>query len=259
MEFRIIIPARFNSTRLPGKVLLDIAGKPMLQHVYEKAVASGAESVVIATDHKRIAEVAEKFDAPVIMTSDEHQSGTERLSEAVDALEYDPDEIVIGLQADQPLIPIQIIRQLAEAMAEHDNVKIASVCDLITNTEDLFNPHIVKVVLTRRHYAMYFSRAPIPWVHGEFEKKNHNGIQLCDHHHYRHIGIYGYRVSFLADYMEWAASPLESIESLEQLRILWNGFRMHMCIANKKMHLGVDTPDQLDVVRQIMQQASVKD
>lgn len=159
MEFRVIIPARFSSTRLPGKMLVDIAGKPMVQHVYERAVNSGAESVVIATDDERVAKAAEKFGAPVCMTASDHQSGTERLSEAVTALEYDPDEIVVCVQGDEPLLSAEYIRMVAEDLAEHDNVKITSLCDPIDEYEELMDPNVVKVVLNHRNYAMFFFHA----------------------------------------------------------------------------------------------------
>ncbi len=248
MEFSVIIPARYKSTRLPGKMLLDIAGKPMVQHTYERAVESGAENVVIATDDNRIAEVAEGFGAKVVMTAETHASGTERLSEAVQALEYEDDDIVVCLQGDEPLIKSKIIRELAEGLAEHDNVKIASVCEPIHDVDELFDPHVVKVVLNRRHYAMYFSRAPIPWELKSFENKN--DITLADHH-YRHLGIYGYRVSFLEDYMGWVACPLEKLESLEQLRTLWHGGRVFMHVSDTKTPPGIDTEKDLDRVRKM--------
>lgn len=249
MEFHVIIPARYESKRLPKKLLLDIAGKPMLQHVYENSVASGAESVVIATDDERISEVAEKFGAKVCMTSSDHQSGTERLSEAVDAMDYDEDEIVVCVQGDEPLLPADMIRMLAQDLDTHDNVKVTSICEPIKNPDELFDPNAVKVVLNRRNYAMYFSRAPIPWEINSFE--NRNNIQMTGNH-FRHVGIYAYRVDFLKDYMEWSTSPLESLESLEQLRILWNGGRIHMTISKKEIPQGVDTKEDLERVRALL-------
>lgn len=246
MEFRVIIPARYSSTRLPGKVLLDIKGKPMLQHVYEKAVASGAESVVIATDDKRVAEAAEKFGAPVCMTASDHQTGTERISEAVAALDYSGDDIVVCTQGDVPLIPPECIRMVAEDLEEHTNVKVASLCDEIEDVNELFDPNIVKVVMNRRNYAMYFTRAAVPWELDNFQQKEKAKLSG---HHYRHVGLYAYRVSFLEDYMNWAACPLETLESLEQLRVLWNGGRIHMRIWKKKLPPGVDTSEDLEKVR----------
>ena len=246
MEFRVIVPARYDSTRLPGKVLVDIAGKPMIQHVYECAVKSGAEDVVIAADDKRIRRVAENFGAVVCMTSSDYQSGTERIGEAAVALGLEDNEIVVCLQADEPLIPPDIIRKLAEDLYEHDNIKVASLCAPITEVEELFNPNTTKVVLNRRNYALYFSRAPIPWDRDTFsDKKNAqlNGF------HYRHIGVYAYRVGFLEEYLSWDACPAEKMESLEQLRILWYGVRIHMVISNNKYLPSVDTKEDLRRIR----------
>ena len=242
MEFRIIIPARYESTRLPGKVLKEIRGKPMVQHVYDRAVESGADHVLVATDHRKVVEAVEGFGGNVCLTSSEHQSGTERLAEAVEALDCEDEEIVIGLQADEPLMPADAIRQLAESLEEHDNVKVASLCQPIIDAEELFNPHVVKVVLNRRNFAMYFSRAPIPWDREHFSNESQ---AKPTEHHYRHIGIYGYRAAFLREYIEWSDSPLESIESLEQLRILWHGGRILMNISKKMIPPGVDTEADL--------------
>ncbi len=248
MEFHIIIPARFASTRLPGKMLLDIAGKPMLWHVYEKAKASGAETVTIATDHEDIQAAAKAFGADVIMTSVDHQSGTERISEAVEALGLDEEEVVIGLQGDEPMISPLVIRQLAESLQEHDNVKIASICQEIRDVESLYNPNIVKVVLNRRHFAMLFTRAPIPWQ--KAMEKEIAQINL-EHHYHQHIGIYGYRVGFLKDFMNWPNCPFAELESLEQLRILWNGGRIFMNIAMEPVVAGIDTAEDLERVRSL--------
>ena len=247
MNFHVIIPARYDSKRLPGKVLADINGKPMLQYVYENACNSGAESVVIATDDQRVIDVAESFGAKVCMTSSDHQSGTERLFEAVGALEYDDDEIIVNLQADEPLLAPDTIKQVAADLAEHDNVKVATLCQPITEADELFNPSVVKVVLNRRHYAMYFTRAAVPWELDNFSNKRDS--VAVNGNHYRHIGIYAYRVGFLSDYVEWQDCPIEPLERLEQLRILWNGGRIHMCIANKKVFPGVDTEEDLQRVR----------
>ena len=245
MSFHVIIPARLNSIRFPGKVLKDLAGKPMIQYVYENAAQCGAASVTIATDDETIADVAEAFGGAVCMTDSSHQSGTERICEAVEALELESDDVVIGLQADEPLIPQSMIQLLAEDLVEHEHIKVASLCSPIQSTEDLFNANVVKVVLNRRHYAVYFSRAPMPW--------NRDGMtapsdMTLTSHHYRHIGMYGYRVAFLDDYKKWSASPLESIEQLEQLRIIWNGGRIHMRIYEQPVPPGVDTEEELKAV-----------
>lgn len=247
MEFRIIIPARLESTRLPGKVLLPIKGKPMLQHVYERAMESGADSVVIATDNPKISKAAQSFGAKVCMTSTEHQSGTERIAEAALALDYAPDEIIVNVQADQPFIPPHAIRQVAEDLEKHDNVKISSLCERITQGHDLFNPAVVKVVLNWRNYAVYFSRAPIPW---DVERFKDPGKATPGELHYKHIGLYAYRVSFLQEYIQWPPSPLEQMESLEQLRILWNGSRMHMVVTKDRIPPEVNTPEDLEKAKE---------
>lgn len=247
MEFHIIIPARYAAQRLPGKPLVDIAGKPMLQHVYERAVKSGAESVVIATDDQRTADVAQSFGATVCLTSADHQSGTERLIEVVQALEYDEDDIVLNVQGDEPMVSPAVIRQVAQDLTDHDNVKVASVCEPFDSVEEFFNPNVVKVVLTRRNYAMYFSRSPIPWQPA-MRDNNYKAIDL-ENHCYRHIGIYGYRAGFLLDYVDWPGSPYESLESLEQLRVLWNGGRIYMSHAKEKFARGIDTPEDLERIR----------
>src|SRR3990167_270099 len=246
MEFRVIIPVRCSSPGLPGKALADIAGKPMVQYVYECAVASGAEDVIIATDDKRISKVAESFGANVCITSSDHQSGTERLSDVVVALGLEDDEIVVCLQGDEPLIPPEVVRQVAEDLAEHDNVKVSTICEPITSVDELFNPNTTKVVMNRRNYAMYFSHAPIPWVRDSFQDKSR--IEL-NNSHFRHIGLYAYRVGFLQEYAQWDSCPVEALESLEQLRILWQGGRIHMLIAKHHLMPGVDTAEDLERVR----------
>jgi len=248
VEFRVVIPARYDSKRLPGKPLLDIAGKPMLQHVYERAVESGADSVVIATDDTRIAEAAQKFSAPYCMTSSEHRTGTDRVAEACTALEYEEDEIVICLQCDEPLIPPDIIKKLARDLEGQDTVKVASVCEPITSIDDIFDPNIVKVVLNHRNFALYFSRAPIPWQRGAFDRQDPSKIEL-NGNYFRHIGLYAYRVGFLNSYIDWSDAPIENIESLEQLRILWHGGRIRMFLAKKSVPHSVDTEQDLEKVR----------
>lgn len=248
MDFRVIIPVRYDSSRLPGKALLDIGGKPMVQHVYERAIESGAEDVIIATDDKRISDVAQSFGANVCMTSIDHQSGTERLSEAVLALGLEDQDIVVCLQGDEPFIPADMIRQTAEDLAEHDNVKVSTLCTPITTVDDIFNPAVVKVVMNRRNYALYFSRAPIPWCRDSFDNKKN--IKLNDHPYFRHIGIYAYRAGFLQEYIAWGACPAENIEKLEQLRILWHGGRIHLQVYKGAIPIGVDTEEDLQRARE---------
>lgn len=247
MEFHVVIPVRYDSTRLPGKALADIAGKPMIQHVYERALDSGASEVVIATDDKRIAKVAESFGAHVCMTSSDHKSGTERLAEAVVALGLEDDEIVVCLQGDEPLIPSDVIRQVAEDLEEHDNVKVSTICVPIKGVNELFDPNVTKVVLNRRNYAMYFSRSPIPYGRDTFS--DHANIEL-NGSHFRHVGLYAYRVGFVQEYLEWGPCSAEELEALEQLRILWQGGRIHMVVTKANLPLGVDTEEDLVRVRE---------
>ncbi len=251
MEFRVIIPARYASTRFPGKVLVDIAGKPMIQHVYERAVASGAESVIIATDDDRIRKVAEGFEATVCMTAPEHTSGSERLAEAVVAMGYLEDEIIVNVQADEPLVPSIVIRQVAEDLEKYENARVATLYEPIKTITELFDPNHVKVVMNKRGYALYFSRAPVPWERKSFQippQKN----QPLETEHYRHVGIYAYRVGFLQEYMEWESSPLEEVECLEQLRVLWNGGRVHLTQAKEPVPADVNTEADLVVVRKLL-------
>lgn len=254
MEFRVIIPVRYNSTRLPGKVLADIHGKPMLQYVYERAISSGAADVVIATDDKRIHDAAKIFGAKVCMTSVDHQSGTERLAEAVVALGIEDEEIIVCLQGDEPFISTDLIRKVAEDLEAHDNVKVSSVCTPIQEIEELLNPNVTKVVMNWRNYALYFSRAPIPW--NREQDLNEKGSKL-NGSYYRHVGIYAYRAGFLAEYLAWNIAPAETIEMLEQLRILWNGGRIHMVPCKAKCSFAVDTEADLLRARNMVRNKEV--
>lgn len=243
MSFHIIIPARYHSSRFPGKVLAELKGKPILQHVFEVAQKTGAESVVVATEDEKVKKVAESFGATVCMTSDTHETGTERIAEVVDTLEYDDEDIIIGLQADEPFVPASVVKQLANELEEHDNVKVASLCQELTNIEDLFNPHITKVVLNRRKHAMYFSRAPIPFERDNFT--DGKKPKALTGKHYRHIGIYGYRADFLEKYVEMDECPAEQMEKLEQLRFLWEGVRIQMLLVKDNIPAGIDTEEDL--------------
>jgi len=248
MDFRIIIPARLNSSRLPEKVLADIAGKPMIQRAYDRAIESGAESVIVATDNSKVAKVAESFGATVCMTSSDHHSGTERIAEAVVALGLEDNEIIVNLQCDEPLMPSSVIRAVAQDLEDHDNVKVSTICVPMKTVEELFNPDVVKVVMNKRNYAMYFSRAPIPWDREHFKDKK--DISL-DNHYFRHVGIYAYRVHFLQEYMESESSSYENLEALEQLHILWHGGRIHMLPTKENIPHSVDTSEDLEKAREI--------
>jgi 3-deoxy-manno-octulosonate cytidylyltransferase (CMP-KDO synthetase) len=251
--FHVIIPARYASTRLPGKPLLSIAGKPMIQHVHEHALASGAQQVIIATDDERIREVAYGFGAQVVMTSAEHPSGTDRLAEAVDLLGIGAEEIVVNVQGDEPLMPSALIHQVATNLARHGRASVATLCARITHDAELSDPNVVKVVTSKAGYALYFSRAPIPWERDRFQLARH--IPSTWHAHFRHIGLYAYRAGFLAEYVELPRSELEAMECLEQLRVLWHGGLIHVAEAAQMPGQGVDTEEDLRrVERQLMQE-----
>jgi 3-deoxy-manno-octulosonate cytidylyltransferase (CMP-KDO synthetase) len=240
----IIIPARFASTRLPGKPLLDIAGQPMIVRVLECARASGAQRVVVATDDERIRDAVAACGAEVVMTRADHPSGTDRLAETIALLDLDDAEIVVNLQGDEPLMPPRLIRQVADLLAAHPAAVMATACHAITQREDLLNPNAVKVVTDREGYALYFSRAPIPWPRDIMCGQSSAPIKA-----FRHIGLYAYRAGFVARYAAWPACPLESTESLEQLRVLWQGEKIAVVEAEEAPAAGVDTSEDLERVR----------
>lgn len=250
MSFTVIIPARFGSTRLPGKPLIDIQGKPMIQHVMERAIASGAAEVVVATDDERIAHVVNDLGGHAMMTSPDHNSGTERLAEVIERLALDENEVVVNVQGDEPMIPPEIIYQVAENLRAQRLAPMATLAVPLESREEIFNPNAVKVVRDASGYALYFSRAPIPYDREHFAD---DSLELPDHGGWaRHIGIYAYRAGFVARYAEWDPSPLEQIESLEQLRVLWHGERIHVADAIKVPPAGVDTEADLELVRRLV-------
>ncbi len=246
MAFRVIIPARYASQRLPGKPLREIAGKPMIQHVYERARASGASEVVVATDDERIERAVRKFGGDVCMTAVSHSSGSERLAEVTAQRAYGEDAVIVNLQGDEPLMPPALIRQVAEDLQNHPRADMATLCTPLRDAADLFDPHVVKVVRDREGYALYFSRAPVPWDRDRFGETTE---QLADGSAYhRHIGLYACRAGYLRRYVALPSSPLERIESLEQLRVLWHGGRIHVEEAILSPGHGVDTPQDLEKV-----------
>jgi 3-deoxy-manno-octulosonate cytidylyltransferase (CMP-KDO synthetase) len=251
MSFRVIIPARHASTRLPGKPLIDISGKPMIQHVYERCLDSGTDSIHIATDDQRIYDAALKFGADVVMTSAEHRSGTERLAETVQKLGFDKQDIIVNVQGDEPLIPANLIQQVAEDLQSHPAANVATVCTPFHADDDVHNPNIVKVVRDREGFALYFSRASIPWERDAFahDPKKPSGHYL----HYRHIGLYAYRAGFLQTYVNWPECDMEIMESLEQLRVLWHGEKIHVSEALTIPPPGVDTEEELERVKRLIE------
>ena len=247
MTFSVIIPARHASTRLPGKPLLDIAGKPMVQRVWEQACKSGAERVVIATDSDLIYRAASDFGADVCMTSPSHPSGTDRLQEVVEHYQLPDEHIVVNVQGDEPLIPPVLIDQVALNLAGQTVADIATLCEPIETLEELRNPNAVKVVSDVSGLALYFSRATIPWPRDAFAG-DPDAMPGSGQWH-RHIGIYAYRTSFLHRYVTWEPAPVEQLEQLEQLRALYHGVRIHVAVAAEPAPAGVDTEDDLAAVR----------
>lgn len=244
--FKVAIPARFGSTRLPGKPLRLLAGRPMLEHVYRKALASGAEEVIIATDDRRIMETAASFGAVACMTSAEHASGTDRLAEAATQRNWPDDAIVVNLQGDEPLMPPALLRQVALGLATHPQAGVATLCTRIQNIEEVFDPHAVKVVLDAQGYALYFSRAPIPYHRDAFAQAGGCPVELpAGTDYFRHLGLYAYRVAELRRYPTLPLCMLEQTESLEQLRALWNGVRIYVEEARETPPPGVDTAEDL--------------
>lgn len=247
MSFVAIIPARFASTRLPGKPLIDIHGKPMVVHVMERALESGADRVIVATDNQQVADAVSAAGGEVCMTRADHQSGTERLAEVIDRYQFADETIIVNVQGDEPLIPPVIVRQVAENLAKSE-AGMATLAVPITTAEEAFNPNAVKVVRDARGYALYFSRAAIPWDRERFATSR----DTIGETFLRHIGIYGYRAGFIRRYVSWEPSPLEHIELLEQLRVLWYGEKIHVDVARAIPSVGVDTQEDLERVRAVM-------
>ncbi len=253
-SFVVVIPARYQSSRLPGKVLADIGGKPMIQWVVEKAQLSGASKVIVATDNDEVEQVVKSFGGEVCKTRADHQSGTERLAEVMEQYQFSDNEIIVNVQGDEPFIPPENIAQVADNLAAQDqskNQKIARMSTLaisIDCVEEAFNANAVKVLTDKDGYALYFSRATIPYDR-EFFLGNDN-INAIGKFYLRHVGIYAYRAGFIKDYVSWPTSQLEQIEALEQLRVLYQGEHIHVAVAKGNVPVeGVDTPEDLDKAR----------
>ncbi|MGB5830377.1 MAG: 3-deoxy-manno-octulosonate cytidylyltransferase [Thiohalocapsa sp.] len=244
--FKIVIPARYGAVRLPGKPLLNVGGMPLIGRVWERACLSAADEVVVATDDQRIADVCRAFGADVAMTEQAHPSGSDRIAEVTRQRAWNADDIVVNLQGDEPCMPAALIDQVATDLAARDDVGMATLAFPIDDVEQLFDPHVVKVVTDERGYALYFSRAPIPWHRDEFRGKRSRlppGAAFM-----RHIGLYAYRIGFLGRFVGWSPAPLELAESLEQLRVLWHGERIQVSQATEEPGPGVDTADDLRLV-----------
>lgn len=245
--FHVVVPARYGAVRLPGKPLIDIGGRPLIGHVWDRAMGSGAADVVIATDDERIADACRGFGADVEMTSPEHASGSDRVAEVIARRGWPGDDIVVNLQGDEPCMPPALIDQVAADLASHGSATMATLCTPIDDAKQLFDPHVVKVVLDAEGFALYFSRAPMPWHRDEFlgsQARLPRGVVFL-----RHIGLYAYRAGFLARFVSWPAAPLEQAEALEQLRALWHGERIHVTLAGQPPGPGVDTLDDIARVK----------
>jgi 3-deoxy-manno-octulosonate cytidylyltransferase (CMP-KDO synthetase) len=253
MSFVVVIPARFESSRLPGKVLADINGKPMIQWVVEKAQKSGASKVIVATDNEEVAKIVTAFGGEVCKTRADHQSGTERLAEVMEIYDFDNDQVIVNVQGDEPFIPAENITQVARNLANQQRTnqqqaRMATLAVHIHDVEEAFNPNAVKVLTDKDGYAMYFSRSTIPYDRARF--LNEENVASIGDFYLRHIGIYAYRAGFIKDYVQWPTSQLEQIESLEQLRVLWQGERIHVAVAETRLDVeGVDTPEDLEKAR----------
>ncbi len=247
LAFKVVIPARMRSTRLPGKMLADVAGKPLVAWVGERARESGADEVIIATDHHEIADAVAALGFKVCTTAATHETGTDRIAEAVQLLALAPGEIVVNVQGDEPLVDPKLIRKVAAELALRPNASIATAVHPIESAQAFFDPNVVKVVIDTDGYAQYFSRAPIPYARDAFARDRDTlpeGLPA-----FRHIGIYAYRVSFLTEYAALSPTGAERFEALEQLRALGHGHRIAVAFWNEPMEAGVDTAEDLERVR----------
>ena len=247
MSFTVIIPARLASTRLPNKPLADLGGKPMVVRTAERALLSGAQQVMVATDHADILAACKAHGVAACMTRSDHPSGTDRIAEVAALMGLSENAVVVNVQGDEPMIDPALIA--ATAALVNAQTPMATAAHAIDNAQDLFNPHVVKVVLDHMNRALYFSRAPIPWARDAFA---HHQDQLPGgvYSALRHIGLYAYRHQFLQAYPQLPVSDLEQVEALEQLRVLSHGFAIAVHVTNTSPAIGVDTPEDLVRVQQ---------
>lgn len=241
-SFIAIIPARLASTRLPNKPLADIAGKPMVVRVAERALLSGASKVVVAVDDQQIFDACQSHGLDVMLTSNQHPTGTDRLSEVATRLNLSDNDIVVNVQGDEPLIPGELITQVAQTLADHPEADIATAALVIHDASEVTNPNVVKVVMSQSGQALYFSRSPIPF---------NRDPQKYQAQHFRHIGMYAYKARFLKEFSKLAPAPIEEAESLEQLRAMWHGFTIQVLVTDAAPPPGVDTAEDLERVRAI--------
>ena len=253
MSCIVVIPARYASVRLPGKPLADIAGKPMIVRVWERAMESGVGPVVVASDDERVASAVRARGAEAVLTSGAHASGTDRIAEVAAVRGLDPATVVVNVQGDEPLLPPSLIEQVAANLSRREDFAIATLCEAIEREDDVFDPAVVKVVFDRNGRAAYFSRAPIPYCRGRFDARAGTApVPLPHRLHHRHIGLYAYRASFLGRFASLAPAPSERAESLEQLRAIHHGYPIHVEAARERPGPGVDTAADLERVRAII-------
>ncbi len=245
-NFKIVIPARFSSTRFPGKPLALINNVPMVIRVYQRVVQTSASEVIVATDDERIADVCRKSNTPFCMTDAGHPTGTDRVAEVCRQMQWQDNDVIVNVQGDEPLIPLTSVEQVAHNLQLHADASIATLCTPITDLQELADPNNVKVVFDHRGMALYFSRSGIP-----FERDATGDLSQS----FRHLGLYAYRADFLKRYSGMQACAIEDLEKLEQLRALWNGERIHVDVATELPGPGVDTPEQLAEVEALLTSA----
>jgi len=255
-KFYVVIPARYASTRLPGKPLLDIGGRPMVVHVADRARLSGAAQVIVATDDERIVEAVKRYGYYAMLTRADHVSGTDRIAEVALREGWQDDAIVVNVQGDEPLIDSALISEVAISLANNQEAVMATACHGIKTKADFINPNIVKVVLDKQGHALYFSRAPIPYPRDTFASESELPFDMPV---YRHIGIYAYRTKFLNQYAHIPPAAIEQCESLEQLRVLYQGYKIAVAVTYNAPATGVDTESDLAFVRSVMSQQLIQD
>jgi len=250
MSFIVVIPARFESSRLQGKPLKEItAGKTMIQYTWEQAQKSKANRIVIATDNEQVKTVCEGFGAEVCMTNKNHQSGTERIAEVIEKLDFNEQDIIVNVQGDEPMLPPELIQQVAAGLEKNISINMATLCETIDDIKTVFDPNAVKVIRNQQNFALNFTRAPMPWSRDTFGKES----TLPSNWAYkRHIGLYAYRAGFIKQYINWEECELEKVEKLEQLRVLWHGEQILVLDALMDAGVGVDTQQDLDMVRMLL-------
>ncbi len=248
-RYKIVIPARYASERLPGKLLLDLGGQSVLQRAWQQATNSSAETVVIATDDECIVDAATKFGAEVVLTAQSHQSGSDRIAECAEKLQWQADQLIVNLQGDEPLMPAACLDQVAELLHQHPDCGVASLYWPVNDVDELNNRNAVKVVTDTHNRALYFSRSPIPFYQGHLDAGAADSAGACWK---RHLGLYAYRLTALRQFAAMTPSPLETAERLEQLRILENGGDIQMAEACEFIPAGIDTAEDLNRIRRLV-------